>query len=203
VNNLGYSSEVNPNGQVRIDLGAPVAAAAAGIMSAVSIASPIVKGGTLVAAFDPDKHMGAYGRNVTFVLGAAGTPNVTIRGRDYLGQPMSETAAATGTTPVVGKKAFKTIDNISVDAGVATTINVGYGTVLGFPYAMLKISEEYQDNAAASAGTVALAVATQTASSGDPRGTYVPANAPNGTRNYYLIGTADQNQLHGAAHFTN
>lgn len=203
VNNLGYHSEVNLNGQYRADLGAPVAAVANGIMSAVDISVAVTKGGTLVAAFDPDKHMGAYGRNVTAVLSGAGTPNIDVRGRDYLGQPMIERLVGTGTTPVVGKKAFKSIDNISLSATVAaTTLNLGYGTVLGLPFATIKVSEEYQDDAAASAGTVALAVATQTITSGDPRGTYVPANAPNGTRNFYLICTAQQSQLHGVAHFT-
>lgn len=203
INNLSFASEVNINGQVRIDLGAPVAAAAAGIMNAVDISVAVTKGGTLLPTFDPDKYMGAYGRNVTVTLSGAGTPTITIRGRDYLGQPMSENIVATGAVAAVGKKAFKSVDNITVSATVAaTTLSLGYGNVLGFPYSMLKISEEYQDDAVASAGTVATAVATQTITSGDPRGTYVPANLPNGTRNYYLIGTAQQSQLHGVPHFT-
>ena len=202
VNNLGFHSEVNINGQTRIDLGAPPAASANGIMNAVDIANVITKGGALVSTFDPDVSMGAYGRNVTVTLSGAGTPTVTVRGRDYLGQPMTENIVATGAAAAVGKKAFKSIDSITTSAGVAaTTLNLGWGNVLGVPFALLKVSEEYVNDAVAGAGTITLATPAQTISSVDPRGTYVPALAPDGVRNWYLIATAQQSQLHGVPHF--
>jgi hypothetical protein len=202
VNNLSFASEVNMNGQVRVDLGAPVVAAPAGIMAAVDLTAIVTRGGTLVPTFDPDVHMGTYGRNVTVTLSGAGTPTVTVRGRDYLGQPMVENIVATGAAAAVGKKAFKSVDNVTTSAAVAsTTLALGYGTLLGLPYAMLKVSEEYINDAVAGAGTITLATPAQTITSADPRGSYVPALAPDGVRNWYLIGTAQQSQLHGVPHF--
>jgi hypothetical protein len=202
VNNLNFASEVNPNGQARIELGIPVAAAAAGVMSAVSIATAVVKGGTIVSTWKPSL-MGPYGRNLTVVLSGAGTPTITMRGRDYLGQPMSEQFTGNGTTPVVGKKAFKWVDSLSSGLVAGPTVNVGYGNVLGLPYAITKVTDEFQDDAVATAGTVAVAVATQTATSGDPRGTYLPNTVPDGAKKYDLIALTVQNQLHGTAHFYN
>lgn len=204
VNNLAFASEVDISGLVRIELGAPPAAAAAGIMNAVDIAAIVTKGGTIVAAFNPDTMMGPYGRNLTLVLSGAGTPTVTVRGRDYLGQPISENFVATGATPVVGKKAFKSVDSITTSAGVAaTTLNLGYGTTLGLPYAMVKIDTELLNNVIATAGTFAPAVLTaQTITSGDPRGTYIPNSAPDGVRDFVLGGYVVNGQLHGLPHFS-
>jgi hypothetical protein len=204
VNNLAFASEVDITGLCRIELGAPAAAVAAGIMSAVDVAAIITKGGTIVPTFNADAVMGPYGRNLTLVLSGAGTPTVTVRGRDYLGQPISENFVATGATPVVGKKAFKSVDNITTSVGVAaTTLNLGYGTTLGLPYAMVKIDTELLNNVIATAGTFAPAVLTaQTISSGDPRGTYIPNSAPDGARDFVLGGYALNGQLHGLAHFT-
>jgi hypothetical protein len=202
VPNLSFASEVNINGECRIELGTPVAAAAAGIMSAVSIATAITKGGTIVTTWKASL-MGPYGRNVTAVLSGAGTPTLTVRGRDYLGQPVSENLVMAGATPVVGKKAFKYIDNISVGAVAATTLNVGYGNVLGVPYALSKVTDEFIDDTVAAAGTITLATPTQTATSADPRGSYIPATVPDGVHKYDLIGFAVQNNLHGVAHFYN
>lgn len=203
VPNLAFHSEVNMNGQCRIDLGAPVAASTNGIMNAVPSTAIITKGGTLVSTFDPDKHMGAYGRNIVITLGASGTVNTIVRGRDYLGQPISEQINIAAGTTAAGKKAFKSVDNITTSAASGTTISLGWGDVLGLPFSMLKLSEEYLNDAPATAGTFVAGVATQTITSGDPRGTYAPNSATDGARNWYLIGTALQSNLHGVAHYTN
>src|SRR5262245_52410479 len=128
VDKLAFHSEVDATGECRIELGIPVAAAAAGVMSAVSIATAVTKGVAIVSTWKPSL-MGPYGRNLTVVLSGAGTPTITIRGRDYLGQPMSEQFTGNGTTPVVGKKAFKWVDSLSSGAVGGTTVNVGYGSV--------------------------------------------------------------------------
>jgi hypothetical protein len=146
--------------------------------------------------------MGPYGRNVTVTLSGAGTPAVTIRGRDYLGQPVAETITATGATPAVGKKAFVFVDNISTALVAATTLNLGTGNVLGFPYAMIKVDAEIIDNAVASAGTfVAATTAAQTATTVDPRGSYLPASLPNGARDIVVVGQVLNGQLHGVPHY--
>jgi len=201
VPNMKFHSEVDTNGTFRAELGAPVAAAAAGIWSALSINTALTKSSaSLIANRD---NMGRYGRNVTIVLSGAGTPTVTIFGLDYLGQPMSEQFTGNGTTPVVGLKAFKEVTAISSTLVAATTINVGYGDKLGLPFATITLVKEIMDQVVASAGTFVAAVLTaQTATSGDPRGTYVPASVANGSRDYILQGVAVEGDFHGLPHFT-
>src|SRR5262245_46313946 len=200
VNNLAYSSEVNMNGECRVDLGAPVAANTAGIMSAVSINAAVTKGGTVVSGWRPSQ-MGPYGRNVTVALSGAGTPAVTVRGRDYLGQPVSEQITAAGATGVAGKKAFKYVDSISSAAVASTTLNLGFGNLFGVPYALAKVTDEFMDDIAPTAGTFTLNTATQTATSADPRGSYVPNTVPDGVHTYSFRALCLQNQLHGVPHF--
>jgi hypothetical protein len=207
VNNLVYSSEVDVTGATRTEIGILPAAAANSIMNAVDIAAIVTKGGTLVAAYaaNPQSVMGLYGRNVTVTLSGAGTPTVTVRGRDYLGQPVAENIVGTGASAALGKKAFVWIDSITTSAGVAaTTLNLGTGNVLGIPYALMKVDAEIVDNAVAAAGTVVLATTTaQTATSNDPRGSYTPAAGaiPNGARDIVLLGQVLNGQLHGVPHY--
>lgn len=203
VANLVYDANVNVEGTVRAETGLVAAAATNNIMSAQDISTQLTKGGTIASTFRPATMMGRYGRNVVIALSGAGTPTVTVYGRDYLGQPMSEQIVGTGATPAVGKKAFYSVDSISTSAAVAaTTINVGTGVVLGLPYAMLKMNEEYMDDTIPGAGTfVAATLAAQTATSTDPRGTYTPATAPNGAHWYVVIGRGLSGQLHGVRHY--
>ena len=200
VDKLAYHSDVSTNGQVKCDLGTPIAANATGILSAQSIATA----GSVTAfatTYSPDA-MAQYGRNVQVVASGAATSTVAIEGRDYLGQPMQEQLTLNGATPVLGNKAFKYIEKVSWGATAATTINVGWGTKLGLPFKMLGIDTELVNKAIpGTAGTFTAAVDTQTLTSGDSRGTYVPNSAPNGTNAYVLIYNADKTGLHGSRQF--
>lgn len=203
VNQMSFSADVDRNGWARMELGAPPALDADGIVAAQSIASALVKSAAGIIA-NHRTNMGAYGRNVTIVLSGAGTPAVKVFGLDYLGQPMSETFTGNGTTPVLGLKAFKEVTSISADA-TAVTINVGWGNALGLPYAMGAILEEYVDGVAPTAGTKTIAIlTTQTGTTGDPRGTYLPHSSflPNGSRDYVLMGKAIEGNYHGLQHYT-
>jgi hypothetical protein len=203
VANMAYSSEVEISGVNRAELGAVPTAGTNNIINATSIATALVRGGTLVPAYvnNPDSVMGAYGRNVVLALSGAGTPTVTVYGRDYLGQGMSENLVATGATPVVGKKAFKFVDSVTCAAVGATTLNLGGGLVLGLPYSTTKVDAEFMDGVLATAGTFVPGVATQTATSGDPRGTIVTNTVPNGVREFVVICHTLNGQLHGVAQF--
>ena len=204
VDGMSLHSDVDVTGLCRMELGAPPALAAAGIVSAQSIAVALVKSTSGLVA-NHRNNMGRYGRNVTIVLSGAGTPAVIVYGLDYLGQPMSETFAGNGTTPVVGLKCFKEVTSISSDAVGGTTINVGYGDKLGLPFAVGAITDEYVDGVIPTAGTKTVAVLTaQTATSGDPRGGYTPhaSAVANGSRDFVLIGKVIEGDLHGLAHFT-
>lgn len=205
VANMSYSADVNTEGRFRAELGVLPAAAAAGIISAQSIASPGLTKSSAAVIAGHRANMGKYGRNLTLVLSGAGTPAITVFGLDYLGQPMSELFAGNGTTPVVGVKIFKEVTSVTA-AATAVTMNLGYGNTLGIPYAAGAILEEYVDQKVpADAGTKAVALLTaQTATSVDPRGTYIPHtnNIPNGARDITLICQAIEGDYHGLAHFT-
>jgi hypothetical protein len=144
--------------------------------------------------------MSRYGRNITVVGIAGATGNATLVGYDYLGQAMRETFALAGATPVVGKKAFK--DVAFLIAPMASTYSIGVGTLLGVPYKVLgtQILGELMNDATPTAGALLAGVAIQTLTSGDPRGTYAPNTAPNGTNYYRFSCVVDRSNLHGSAH---
>lgn len=192
VEKLCYDAYVDTNGETRVEFGLLPATLATGIMSGVTLAAN-VRNSTFVSTFLPERDMGRWGRNV--VASAA----VTVRGRDWLGQPMTEDVTATG------KKAFFFIDSVLSVAGGAG-VNLGWGNVLGFPYAIIKLTNELVDDAPLAAGTLVacLPVGTvQTAITGDPRGTYLPAagGIPNNARNVVVTGICMSGQLHGIPHF--
>lgn len=113
--------------------------------------------------------------------------NVTITGYDYYGQPMSE-VIATGTvqsTTVNGKKAFFQIASASISGALGATIAIGTTDILGIPVRVANVayiaSVKSNNTLAQDAGTfVAADTATATTTTGDVRGTYVPATASNG-----------------------
>lgn len=208
VPNMSYAQDVGLDGLCRTDLGAPIALNATGILSAQSIATAGAQA-SFAATYRNIIQAGLakYGRNLTVVASGAATSNVTVYGYDYLGQPMSESFTLNGTTPVAGKKAFKWITNVTFGATAATTINVGWGDLLGLPYrsTTTALIGELTAGAAPTAGTLlagASATAAQTATSADPRGTFAPNQATNGTKTYEFTYNVDVvNGLHGARQF--
>jgi hypothetical protein len=194
-----YAADVGVDGLTTADIPAMAAALATGILNAQSIAAA----GTSVpvVGFAPSV-MGRYGRNVTVVASGAATSNVTVYGFDYLGQALKESFTLTGAAAVAGKKMFADIVNVAYGLTAGTTINVGYGAVLGIPYKALHTSllGEQTNEVTASAGALVAGVVTQSLTSGDPRGTYTPAAAPDGTKAYRFTYFADRSNLHGSAH---
>jgi len=114
--------------------------------------------------------------------------NVTISGYDYYGQAMSE-VIATGTvqsTTVKGKKAFYQIASATISGALGATIAMGTTDILGLPVRVFNVayiaSVKSNSTLAQDAGTfVAADTATATTTTGDVRGTYVPATASDGT----------------------
>jgi hypothetical protein len=201
VGNLIYAADVTQDGIARVEYGAPPTSSANAIINAQDISAAITKGGVIASTFKPATMMSRYGRNLILALSGAGTPVVTVYGRDYLGQPMSEQITATGAASKAGLKAFYSVESISTALVAATTLNLGFGISFGVPYATLKLNEEWVDDAAPTAGAITLYTATQTATSADPRGLYTPNAAPNGTRVYTIITRVLQGNLHGARHY--
>lgn len=205
VPNMKYAADVRFGGVGTILIPAMVAADTDGILDGQSIATADDTT-TFVTGYDPDM-MGKFGRNVTVVASGAATSTVTVRGKDYLGQPMVETLTLNGTSAVAGKKAFKYIDSIAWGATAGTTIDVGYGNVLGLPYKSQKlVSELVNKEVPANAGAIVDGAATghtASATSDDPRGTYAPhsSQVPNGSKAYELTIMHDTDNLHGDAHY--
>lgn len=200
VPNMQYSADVSPSGLGKVTIPALPAASATAILNAQSIATA---GSAVPPSTFSHAVLGRFGRNVTVVASGTATSNVTVYGRDYLGQPMAESFTLTSATPVVGKKAFGSIDKVTFGATAAITINVGTGTVLGLPYKIVDIfSEVVSGVEASSAGTVTLGATTQTLTSADPRGTYTPhsSNVPDGVKTYTIVGYWDTGNLYGPPH---
>lgn len=126
-----------------------------------------------------------YGRNVSIVGSAAGvTQDCTIKGRDYLGQPIVRTVALNGTSAAVFG-IYKWIDEIIVAQGAASeTMDVGFTDVLGLPYKCVKVlSEELGGVVSSTLGTLVTPTLTdpRTVSTvTSPRGSYNPNATING-----------------------
>jgi hypothetical protein len=155
-----------------------------------------------------------FGRAVQITGGTAGDNAVlTVRGVDYLGQPVAENLTLNGVTAATGNKAFKRIDSISVPAGNAnasSSIQVGVTGKLGLPFKTQAVVYEFVGDVLASAGTLVQPNLTdpQTLTTGDPRGTYTPSSTLNGTnvisinaRTSAVRNTNDNGGLHGVRHF--
>lgn len=204
VPNMQYAADVRFGGMGTVIIPAPAALDADGILVAQSIATA---GSTSTfAATLTDAAMAKFGRNVTVIASGAATSTVTVRGKDYLGQPMVEQLTLNGAATVAGKKAFKWIDKVDWGATAATTINVGWGNVLGLPYKSQKLISELVNKEVPAAGTFVDGLTggtAQSVTSDDTRGTYTPAAGvvPDGTREYELTIMHDYDNLHGDPQF--
>lgn len=207
---MAYASDVSISGDARISFGAPAVANPTFFLSALSIAA----GATLQASslLNSATIVEPYGRNLQVVLSGAGATTFTVDGFDYLVQPMSENFTLNGATPVLGKKAFKYIRQITFTS-IAVTMNLGFGATLGLPYKVGRVlTEEFAQLPVSTLGTVVIPdiTAVATATTGDTRGTYTPQSTPNGTSNlsatFEFYSDVDANNiggLHGVPHFAN
>lgn len=181
------AAEVRENGLYRCSFGTPAVADTDGLLDGVdttaTTGSITVNGNANLGAIGNEADA-TYGRNVTVTGAGAGSKVVTIVGRDYLGQPMKETITCS-TGSGAGAKAFKWVDEIELGAVAGDSdSDFGWGDVLGLPYCSNKvISEEADGVAEATLGTFVSAVLTdpQTATTGDPRGTYNPQTTLDGS----------------------
>jgi hypothetical protein len=203
---MKYSADVNYNAGTRVNFGAPTAASANNVANAVNMTTA---GTTDLSAVLPLPE--PYGRTVSYVAAAASTGTVNLNGYDYLGQPMSEQITLNGATPVAGKKAFKYFRNVTYTAS-ATTLSIGSAASLGLPYKAVRCQFETANQALVAPGTLVAPVLTdpQTATTGDPRGTYTPTTAFDGTTVISAIfdmqndvNLSNRGGLYGIPQFTN
>lgn len=146
-----------------------------------------------------------YARNVVIVVTHASSVvamSGTITGTDVYGNALTEawSVTATGTSKTfTGKKAFKTVtsitETVAADAS-ANSIIAGNGVVLGLN-SKLALASALKEVAAGSVVTTGTLVAASTAATADPRGTYTPATAPDGSNDYtvWYISDDPENDL--------
>lgn len=210
VPNMAYVGGVEGDDIITVEFGAPLAFDTIGtagtfltLQSIASAGSTTVFNSAYVAS---EAQMGRWGRCIQVVASGAATSIVTITGRDYLNQRMTETLTLNGATAVLGQKAFRYVDSISWTATAATTINVGISNGFGLPYKFVALVNEAKNKApSANAGAITNALATgtpSTATTADVRGRYTPATVvPNGTNTFELRYVVDTSNLHGNAQF--
>lgn len=181
-----------------------------GVALALTVAAGTILNSGIVPGMPNGATVGTarWGRGLTFVGDGASTRTITVNGFDYLGQPIRWTGALNGTTPVPMTKAIAYITDVTFGAAADTvSVSIGYNNVLGLPYqSSSMISEIKNDVVAANAGTFVGAIYTdpQTATTGDPRGTYLPVTViPDGTNTFSITVNAaiSRGNLHGVAHF--
>lgn len=207
VRNLQYISDLPWDGiSYRVDFGAVATAAALANTIAITGAALTFQSITGYPYTLPE----AYGRAVKAVAGAANASVIKIHGRDYLGQRMTEAITLNGTTPVLGKKAFKYIDTFSWDGTASGTVTLTTLDVLGLPYAAAGLQTALKDNKIPASNPLTVvqidSTATQTATTGDPRGTVTlsGSDAADGTKTFQAVIVAYHSStigLHGVAQF--
>jgi hypothetical protein len=186
---------------VKISLGAPIASDSNGAVEsqAATAAGGLATGinGVLatdgVATFDVPRNA---------VAAWTGTAVLTITGTDMYGNVVVESSGS--GTSMTGKKAFKTITDISVSANV-TGLTVGTSKVLGLPVFLGDVADvlvEFEDEAAPTPGTVVAGVtAAATATTGDVRGTYAPNGNPDGSKEFQLTALVGAPTYKGRAQY--
>lgn len=168
-----------------LDLGSPIATAAANLRAAAAIAAPGAIALLLTQLDVP--------RNIIFTCGTDSSNVVfTITSKDVYGFTVVENVAGVSGGVAAGKKAHYGPVAISASAiPTSGTVSIGVGNVLGLPAFLPNakhIIAEFLDGAGATAGTtVAGDQAFPSATTGDVRGTYVPNSAPDGTKAYGLL----------------
>lgn len=127
--------------------------------------------------------------SITIGTGTIAATNVTVSGYDYYGQAMSEvlSTGTTQSTTVSGTKAFFQVSSVAVAGDCGGTISVGTTDVIGLPVRVTDAAyiarAGYNNTLAENAGTfTAAATATATTTTGDVRGTFLPASATDGIK---------------------
>lgn len=189
---------------VTLNLGAPDTADANGYvesqdLTALGVFSVDVTAAAALAAAALDGEADVP-RNV--VAAWTGTAVLTITGTDADGNIVVESSAS--GTSLAGKKAFKTITDITTSADI-TSLTVGTGDVLGLPVFLpgtAYVLKELEDGAAATAGTLVAGItAAATATTGDVRGTYDANSAADGAKVFELITALPDPSYKGVAQY--
>ena len=156
---------------------------------AVSGAGNLTINGTLatsgVATLDVPRNV-----IITSSSGTDTTQTATVTGTDAYAVPVVETITLTGTSSAQGLKAFLTVSKVAMSASTVGNVSAGTGDKFGVPFRINKKGsmQAFWDATwnSGSATTTLGSTSTATATTGDVRGTYLPATASDGTRTLAL-----------------
>ena len=138
---------------LRINLGNPATSDTDGILTTQTVGATAVTF-TATAANVAATYSFTNGldvpRNVTATGSSASDQVITVSGRDAYGNALKETLTLSGTTLILGKKAFKYFDGYTVAAGGAAskTFTLGFGDKLGIPVFLerwVNVAAQYAD----------------------------------------------------------
>jgi len=136
---------------VQVNLGNPVAVDTDGILDGVS-ATTTAQSYTIanfVTAFANNLGYLDVPRNLTMTGSSGSNHVVTVTGEDIYGDVIVENFTLSGTTNIIGNKAFYRVTNVAVAAGASgDTVDVGWGVKLGLPIFLKKwndIKAQYVD----------------------------------------------------------
>lgn len=182
------------------DDGISVAQAVAGAGN-LTITGALASGG--VATFDVPRAV-----SVTSSNAGDTTQTATVTGKDAYGITLVETIAFNGAATISGKKAFKSVSRVAISAALAGNGSAGTTDVIGLPFAATSRNyvQSAYNGAQVTTGTFAGAVATTaTATTGDVRGTFLPASATDGSKILtlwiWLIDADTKTGLYGVAQY--
>jgi hypothetical protein len=159
-----------------------------------------------------DAGVKSWGRCVGVYSGAdLSAITFTVRGFDIWGAPVSENIAGPNNTTTAGLKAFSRVTSVYANAAVGSNVEVGTIDKFGLPLRLSNLSQVvrvgWNATLADNAATIAVGVTTSpaTATTGDPRGTVIPASqAADGTRRLTVVYVPDMTSSltqYGVRHF--
>ena len=188
-------------GLFEVSLGSPIAASA----NSIVLSQSCTASSGLATGINGALAVSSVGvldvpRNV--VAAWTTTAVLTVTGYDEYGNLMIERSAS--GTSLTGKKAFKRVTSITSSVDI-TGLTVGHGDVLGLPVYLSdlgRITRELEDGVAATAGVAVKGVrTTQSATTGDVRGTYDPNSACDGSKAFVLFLALDTPGNIGSAQY--
>lgn len=211
---MQWSASLDMNVANTFSLGKPALASATAVSAAASVLTPT--GAYWFAT--PWVADTPYGRPIQLTPSGSVTATVDVVGEDYLGQPMVERFAwAAVGTAAVGLKCFYRVFGYRVVVAAATiTFTVGtVGNKLGLPFkGSIEWAKEgnppvlIDPSTLFSAWTAPVLTDPATATTGEPRGTYVATAALDGAKEFIIglradnsVNSAERGGLHGIKHY--
>lgn len=203
VANMAFAADVMINNGLhmhRFDLSAPAALST----SAMGTFTPGTDGATFSNTGSlPYTFSEKYGRHPSLSGTTSSNTGVgTLIGRDYLGQKVITVATSAGSGSVTFPVAMKVVDTFIHGGHAGGPVSIGIADRYGLPYKTLALLHSFLNGATNAAHSItAPNTSTASAANSDPRGSFTPQAAADGTKVFGAILVVDGTNLHGQAHY--